>query len=104
MSACKSQWRKVLVLLQQMKRQKLLPVAWQIWVARGVMEADSLLNAARPLHFAGRLQLQHSLVCFSCGRAMAACAGFFGKDDGGAGFQGLWGEVLSPFPVFGCFG
>lgn len=83
MSACKSQWRKVLVLLQQMKRQKLLPVAWQICVARGgVMEA-------RPLHFAGRLQLQHSLVCFSCGRAMAACAWFFGKDDGGAGFQGL---------------
>lgn len=49
MSACKSQWRKVLVLLQQMKRQKLLPVAWQIWVARGgVMEVDSLLNADRP--------------------------------------------------------
>lgn len=50
------------------------------------------MQTARPprKHFAGRLQLQHSLVCFSCGRAMAACAGFFGKDDGGAGFQGLW--------------
>ena len=75
------------------------------------MEANSLLNASRPSHFAGRLQLQHSLVCFSCGRGMAACARFFGKDDGGAGFSRIVGEVLTPIPyffhvyiVFGCFG